>query len=95
MLMDHARTKIWDLGVAEADVVVRIYRGLLADDASVTPPEAKWVITRLAELLDWECRPTAVLGPPAQCRLDEAGGAWANSFAARPFSSRSSLGVTE
>ena len=38
---------------------------------------------------------TAVLGPPAQCRLDEAGGAWANSFAARPFSSRSSLGVTE
>ena len=61
MLTDHARNKLWELGVTETDVLERIHRGLLAtgDDAQavqpVQPAEAAWVTRRLAELLDWHC----------------------------------------
>ena len=54
MLTDHASAKLWELGVTQADVLERIHRGLLTDDAAVKPPEAQWVIQRLAELLDWD-----------------------------------------
>ena len=57
MLTDHASAKLWELGVTQADVLERIHRGLLAGDATVTPPEAQWVIQRLAELLDWDAPP--------------------------------------
>jgi hypothetical protein len=53
MLMDHAKNQLWELGVAQADVLERIHRGLLSDGAGVEPVEAKWVTRRLAELLDW------------------------------------------
>ncbi|MFG6490518.1 ATPase with chaperone activity [Roseateles sp. BYS78W] len=55
MLMDHASTKKWELGVTEADIIVRIHRGLLAGDAGLTVAEAEWVTRRMAELLEWEC----------------------------------------
>jgi hypothetical protein len=54
MLMDHARSKLWELGVTEADVLERIHRGLLTDEAGVDAAEAEWVTRRLAELLDWQ-----------------------------------------
>lgn len=54
MLTDHASTKLWELGVTEADVLKRIRRGLLNGDAPVTPHEAQWVVRRLAELLEWD-----------------------------------------
>ena len=57
MLTDHASAKLWELGVTQADVLERIHRGLLTGDATVTPPEAQWVIQRLAELLDWDAPP--------------------------------------
>lgn len=44
----------FSLGVAESDVLLRCHRGLLGDDAVVAPPEAEWVVRRLAELLNWE-----------------------------------------
>ncbi len=53
MLTDHASAKLFELGVTEFDVLERIHRGLLAGNAAVTPPEAQWVIRRLAELLGW------------------------------------------
>jgi hypothetical protein len=56
MLMDHAKTKLWELGVTEADIIVRINRGLLTGEAGVTVPEAGWVSRRLAELLQWDYR---------------------------------------
>jgi hypothetical protein len=56
MLMDHARNKLAELGVAEADVLERIHRGLLADGSAVEVAEAEWVTRRLAELLDWGCQ---------------------------------------
>lgn len=55
MLMEHAKTKLWELGVGEEDVLDRIHRGLVSDDAAMSATEAKWVTLRLAELLDWPC----------------------------------------
>ena len=54
LLVDHAHGKLWELGVAQSDVLERIRRGLLATDAGVDAAEARWVITRLAELLGWD-----------------------------------------
>jgi hypothetical protein len=54
MLIDRASTTRWELGVTETDVLERIRRGLLTGDAVVTPPEAQWVVRRLAELLGWD-----------------------------------------
>jgi hypothetical protein len=53
MLTDTASTKLFELGVTEADVLERIGRGLLADASLVDETEARWVLTRLAELLGW------------------------------------------
>jgi hypothetical protein len=54
MLVDHAGTKLWELGVIEADVLERIHRGLLTGEAGVNAVEAEWVTRRLAELLGWD-----------------------------------------
>jgi hypothetical protein len=55
MLVDHARSKLWELGIAEADVLERIHRGLLEAEGGVDGVQARWVVTRLAELLEWDC----------------------------------------
>jgi len=62
MLVDPARGKLWELGVAEADVLERIHRGLLADGTGVNEVEARWVTTRLAELLEWRGTPFDATG---------------------------------
>ena len=53
MLTEPARTRLWELGVTEADVLQRMLRGLLVEPAVVDEAEARWVMRRLAELLDW------------------------------------------
>jgi hypothetical protein len=56
MLTEQARAKLFELGVAERDVLERIARGLQGDgseDTIVSAAEAGWVVRRLAELLDW------------------------------------------
>ena len=53
MLTETARERLFELGVAEADVLDRIHRGLRAEPSPVSAPEATWVVCRLAELLDW------------------------------------------
>ena len=53
MLTEHARTKHWELGVTEQDVLERMRLGLLEQDSGVSEAEAAWVVRRLAELLDW------------------------------------------
>ena len=53
MLSEHARAKLFDLGVAEHDVLQRMHRGLVAEGSAFTGDEAGWVTCRLAELLDW------------------------------------------
>ncbi len=53
MLTERAGEIKFDLGVTEDDVLQRIHRGLVADGSGVDPAEARWVVTRLAELLAW------------------------------------------
>ena len=57
MLTEQAQTKLWELGVTEHDVLERMLRGLRAGEPVVNPREAVWVVTRLAELLDWPALP--------------------------------------
>jgi hypothetical protein len=52
MLVETARTKQWELGVEQSDVLERIGLGLAGGSAGVDAAEARWVMTRLKELLD-------------------------------------------
>lgn len=61
MLMDHAKSNLWELGVAQADVLERVHRGLHDDEAGLEVVEAAWVTRRLAELLEWDCPDPASL----------------------------------
>lgn len=54
MLTDTAQSRLWELGITEADVLARIHGGLLAGEVGVNEAEAQWVLRRLAELLGWE-----------------------------------------
>lgn len=53
MLVDTARTKLFELGVTEQDVLERMLRGLQMDADCFSAAEATWVVRRLAELLEW------------------------------------------
>ena len=53
MLVDSAQNKLWDLKLDEQEVLQRMWRGLQGGAAGVDEAEARWVITRLAELLGW------------------------------------------
>jgi hypothetical protein len=64
MLTEHARLKLWDLGITEEDVLERMHRGLVLPDAPVSLAEAQWVVRRLAELLEWRA-PDFPVGPAA------------------------------
>lgn len=52
MLAETARDRLHELHVTETDVLERILRGLRSGDA-VDEAEARWVVRRLAEVLDW------------------------------------------
>lgn len=57
MLTEQAQTKLWELGVTEADVLERMRRALQGEGSVVNEAEARWVVTRLAELLEWPALP--------------------------------------
>ncbi|MDO9092515.1 MAG: ATPase with chaperone activity [Rubrivivax sp.] len=59
MLTEQALDKRWQLGVTEDDVLQRMLGGLQAEVSVVNDAEAVWVVTRLAELLDWPALPPA------------------------------------
>ena len=52
MLVEQARDRLFQLGIAESDVLRRIQQGLLTGGI-VSPDETWWVTHRLAELLGW------------------------------------------
>ena len=54
MLTEQASARLHELGVTEWDVLARMEQGLAVPGSPVTPPEARWVVRRLAELLGWE-----------------------------------------
>lgn len=64
MLTEQALDKRWQLGITEDDVLLRMQSGLLAEGSVVTAAEAAWVVTRLAELLEWPALPVADASQP-------------------------------
>ena len=52
-LVERAGAVHVDLGADEAEVLRRVERGLGAPSAAVSEAEARWVVRRLAELLQW------------------------------------------
>jgi len=53
LLTDKAANMQFTLGITEELVLAQCELGLLADPAVVSPAEARWVVCRLAELLNW------------------------------------------
>jgi hypothetical protein len=52
-LTERAREAQAELGVSEDVVLERMGLGLADDASMLEPDEARWVVRRLAELLDW------------------------------------------
>ena len=52
-LTERASTLLWELGVTEADVLDRMHEGLAGPGSALSAAEARWVVCRLAELLEW------------------------------------------
>ena len=54
LLSENAREVLFDLSIAETDVLERFYHGLLTPESGVNPAEAAWIIRRLCEHLNWD-----------------------------------------
>lgn len=53
LLTEKAANMQFTLGITEELVLRQCELGLLAEPAVVSPTEARWVVCRLAELLNW------------------------------------------
>ena len=53
LLTEQAANQQFQLGITEDMALERCLQGLLATPAVVSEPEARWVVCRLAELLNW------------------------------------------
>ncbi len=53
LLTEKAANMQFTLGITEELVLAQCEAGLLSDPAVVTPGEARWVVCRLGELLQW------------------------------------------
>lgn len=54
MLTEQAATAQFKTGGSEREVLAQMRLALEAEGSPVQPAEAAWVVTRLAELLNWE-----------------------------------------
>ena len=54
-LVEHAQTLYHVQAPSEAEILRRIHAGLCTAESGVSVPEATWITTRLAELLNWQC----------------------------------------
>ncbi|GAB3190117.1 ATPase with chaperone activity [Hydrogenophaga aquatica] len=70
MLTEHASQVLVKLGITEGDVLARMLQGLVADEGRLSEGEALWVVSRLAELLQWPL-PAGLAAP-----LGEEAQAW-------------------
>ena len=57
LLTEKAANMQFTLGITEELVLQQCELGLLAEPAVVSPTEARWVVCRLAELLNWPMDP--------------------------------------
>ncbi len=55
VLVEQAQTLYHVQAPSEAEVLRRIHAGLAGGEAGLTPAEAAWAVSRLAELLAWPC----------------------------------------
>jgi hypothetical protein len=55
MLVERCQEIHHDQGVCEELILWRMHAGLCMPDAGFSAREALWVVTRLAELMAWEC----------------------------------------
>lgn len=62
-LTEQARLTQFQLGITESDVLEKMLQALLQEGSPVSPPQAPWVVRRLAELLDWPPLPSAEPDP--------------------------------
>lgn len=54
MLVDQAQILYHQSAPSESAILKTMFMGLQGEGAVVTPPEARWVILRLSELLGWK-----------------------------------------
>ncbi|WP_416548077.1 ATPase with chaperone activity [Limnohabitans sp. DCL3] len=66
LLTEKAANMQFTLGITEDLVLAQCELGLLAEPAVVSPKEARWVVCRLAELLNWPMDQLLHAPPPAE-----------------------------
>ena len=54
-LVEHAQTLYHVQAPSEAEILRRIHAGLSTPESAMAPGEATWIVSRLAELLAWQC----------------------------------------
>ncbi|CAN7218591.1 hypothetical protein LJR118_000783 [Acidovorax sp. LjRoot118] len=54
-LVEHAQTLYHVQAPSETEILRRIHAGLCTAESGVSVSEATWIVTRLAELLVWQC----------------------------------------
>ena len=64
LLTEKAAHMQFTLGITEELVLAQCEQGLLAEPAVVSPVEARWVVCRLGELLNWPIDPLLQSPPP-------------------------------
>ncbi len=64
LLTEQAANMQFTLGITEELVLQQCEQGLLADPSVVSPLEARWVVCRLAELLNWPMDQLLQTTPP-------------------------------
>jgi hypothetical protein len=64
LLTEQAANMQFTLGISEDLVLQQCEAGLLAEPSVVIPAEARWVVCRLAELLNWPLDPLLQTTPP-------------------------------
>ena len=54
-LVEQAQTLYHEQAPSEFEILRRFHTGLSAPESGMAPGEATWVVSRLAELLEWQC----------------------------------------
>lgn len=72
-LVEHAQTLYHVQAPSEAEILRRIHAGLCTAESGASVAEATWIVTRLAELLNWQCPDLPAPVPDAGPRGTVAG----------------------
>ena len=66
LLTEKAANMQFTLGITEELVLTQCELGLLTEPSVVSPVEARWVVSRLAELLNWPMDQLLQAPPPGE-----------------------------